>query len=215
MPRKHFIAVKHLPYHAEARSNNRDWFSIPLNMVWEIFTDYLCFISRVYNVRVHAFVLMQNHFHLIATTPQGSLSEAMNYFMRETSRVIGYESQRINHVYGGPYWWSILSSELYFAHCFKYVFRNPVAAGVVAEVQDYKFSSLSGQYGLSQLQFPIYESSISTLIPKDDKELISWLNQDPSGQASAQIAKALRLSYFAFSKERTTRHACELENKLV
>jgi len=76
------------PYHVTARCINREWFRIPLEEVWAITNDYLWVTIREFNLLVYGFVLMPNHWHLIATSPDCNLGPALNYFMRETSREI-------------------------------------------------------------------------------------------------------------------------------
>jgi REP element-mobilizing transposase RayT len=92
MPRKTLIRSSEHPYHISARCINKDWFRLPIEDIWKIFEDYLCHVSHVYDLRIHSFVLMSNHFHLLASTPQGNIDKVMNYLMREVSRNITRES---------------------------------------------------------------------------------------------------------------------------
>ncbi len=120
-------------------------------------TRQLYFVSHAFNLRVHAFVLMNNHFHLIVRTPDGNLSDAMRYFMRETSREITFVSGRINQTYGSRFHRSLLHSPLYYLHAYKYLYRNPVEAGLCELVEEYKFSSLQGLLGETWLDVPVRE----------------------------------------------------------
>ena len=135
MPRKPFIQNPEAPYHIAARSNNRDWFALPLEDVWFIMSRFLYLLHHAYGVEIYAFVLMDNHFHLLARFPLGNLVQAMQYFMRETSRCIAHESRRINHVYGGRYFRCEIGNFHYFTHTYKYIYRNPVEAKLCALVE--------------------------------------------------------------------------------
>lgn len=137
------------PYHITARCINRDWFSIDMPAVWEIMTRQLYFTNFAFNLRIHSFVLMSNHFHMIVRSPEANLSVAMSYFMRETSREITRRSHRINQTYGSRFHRSLIA--------YKYVFRNPVEAGLCNRVEDYEFSSLKGVLGERWLDVPISE----------------------------------------------------------
>jgi putative transposase len=95
---------------------------------WELFSDYLYFINKNFGIRIHSFVLMPNHFHMIARDPELNLSSAMNYFMRETSKLMASESRTINRVWGAPFHSSLIDSPLYYLHAYKYVYRNPVVS---------------------------------------------------------------------------------------
>src|SRR5579862_9917763 len=100
MPRKNTIKAANLPYHIWARSNNRDWFYLPTEKMWEICINQLFNVTIAYGLRVHAFTLMDNHYHLLASTPFSNLGSIMNYFMREVSREVNQTTGRTNHVFG-------------------------------------------------------------------------------------------------------------------
>lgn len=212
MPRKPFIIDSASPYHLVARSNNRDWFSIPLSEVWTIFSDYLSFIHFAYGVRIHAFVLMQNHFHLIARFPNGNLSSSMNYFMRETSRVIASESNRINHVFGARVFRSRLHSNLYFEHAYKYVYRNPIEAGACSRVEDYAFSTFRGLLGIDKIGIPVEEDTL--LFESGNFEShIEWLNSAPHPEAREAVRYALTRPHFKLPKMKSSKRLHWLENE--
>src|ERR1700722_3120799 len=130
MPRQIMVADPSCPYHISARSNNRDWFALPTAQVWEITGRYLYFLHHVFEVRILAFVLMSNHFHLLARFPLANISEVMQYFMRETSRCISFESNRINHVYGNRFFRSRIVGYHYFTHAYKNIHRHPFEAAL-------------------------------------------------------------------------------------
>jgi putative transposase len=122
------IRSAEFPFHITARSNNRALFPVSMPEAWELFSDYLYFINKNFGIRIHSFVLMPNHFHMIARDPELNLSSAMNYFMRETSKLMASESRTINRVWGAPFHSSLIDSPLYYLHAYKYVYRNPVVS---------------------------------------------------------------------------------------
>jgi putative transposase len=173
---------------------------MPMSEVWEILSDYLFFIHHVFKVKIHSFVLMNNHFHLILSTPESNLSEAMNYFMRETSKQFGLLSGRINQIYGGPYFWSQLKSEIYYGHAYKYVYRNPVEGGLCLNAEDYPFSTLHSLVGRSKTIIPILED---TLLFSDIDSQVLWLNKKyKSDVYKEDIKNALRKRDFRFAKDK-------------
>ncbi len=48
------------------------------------FLGYLAEGAERYRVKVHCYVLMENHFHLVVTTPEGNLSKWMHHLRRRT-----------------------------------------------------------------------------------------------------------------------------------
>lgn len=97
MPRSKAILQSDYPYSITARCINREWFNISMNRVWDIFCDELTHVNQVYNMNIHSFVLMSNHFHLITSTPEANMSQAMQQFMHRSSRALTKEGNRINH----------------------------------------------------------------------------------------------------------------------
>lgn len=179
-----------LPYHLCARSNGKDWFALETRIVWDIMSDYLHFVHHAFNVRIHSFVLMDNHFHMIASFPDGNLSAALNYLIRETSRAIGRSSNRINHVFGGRTFRSCLGDYRYFEHAYKYIYRNPVEAGLCMRVEEYPFSTLQGLLGLAHSIIPVEEDSL--IFDGNVGETLKWLNTNPSRENKDAVRRALR-----------------------
>ena len=173
MPRKRFYPTDRHPFHVTARSHNQVWFQLPMDRVWDIFSRYLYFVTLAYGVRVHAFVLMSNHFHMLISTPNANLDKAMNYFMREVSKAIGNDSGNINQTFGGPYHWSVIRNQLYYQHAYKYVYRNPVDAGMCKRAEEYKYSTLRRLLGWDHLPFPAFDNLGLITNPGEQLE---WLN---------------------------------------
>lgn len=158
-------------------------------------SHYLHFLHFAFNVKIHAFVLMANHFHLIAQFPDANMGNAMNYFMRETSRYIGSVTGRINHIYGGRYFRSQISRYDYFVTVYKYIYRNPVAANVVSRAEEYPFSTLTGLLGQQKLIIPVEED---TLLFDNPERVLRWLNDAPASSDQERVRKALRRKMFQY-----------------
>jgi hypothetical protein len=133
---------------------------------------------------------MSNHFHLIISTPDKNLDKAMNYFMRETSKIISFESGRINQVFGGPYYRSIIKDDRHYRCVYKYVYLNPVEAGIVNRAEDYRYSTLHPLLGRSFTHIPVHEDKF--LFERVDQKL-TWINKSFPRQTDRQdITHGLR-----------------------
>lgn len=168
--------------------------------VWEIFSNYLFFISYAYDVRILNFVLMNNHFHLTIHTPRANLDKAMNYFMREVSKQMTNKTQRINQTFGGPYHWCLIKKYQYLINVYKYVYRNPVEAKICTNVEDYRYSSLHGLLGQSKILFPCYDN----ILEEGIDHTLSWLNINHTKGEIKDIESGLKKSTFKFPKDRNT-----------
>jgi len=193
MSRTILFRSPNLPYHICARSSNKDWFYIPTREVWTIFSELWGRVASNFSVRIHAFVLMSNHFHALVTTPGEDLDEAMLYLMREGARAINKKAGRINHVFGAPYKWSLITHRRYYLHAVRYVYQNPVKAGIVDRVENYPFSTLSHLYSKQELPFPISDSVFDREGVMDLSlwQKIHYLNRVYSAEENDYIRRAL------------------------
>ena len=79
MPRKKLIRTDQFPYHVTTRTNNKNWFSLPLEETWNICLRSLHKANKLNKVNLHAFVLMKNHYHLLLETPEANLVTGMKW----------------------------------------------------------------------------------------------------------------------------------------
>lgn len=208
MPTKPFAVSIENPYHITGRCLNREWFALPLDTVWDILSDYLYFVSHSYNLRIHSFVLMLNHFHLLLSSPTGELSRGMQYFLSQTSRQLAKESGRINHIWGSRFYRCEITSHHYFLNAYKYNYRNPVASGTVTRVEDYRFSTLHGLLGQSKLIIPVVEDF--TLF-SDVEGTLQWLNTPVSMDHQTAVRKALTHKKFQLPRANSRVHPLEFD----
>ncbi|WP_413584123.1 transposase [Bdellovibrio sp. HCB274] len=186
------------PFQITARCRNREFFPIPMSEVWTIMEDYLFFISHAYQIEIISFVLMSNHFHLIARTPQGNLNEAMNYFMSNTSRCINEKAGAINQLWGSRYHPSLIDCDHYLMNVYKYVYRNPVEAGLSDRAENYTYSTLNLKLGRGRINFPILAD---TILNESHNFTLKWINQSVDLEQRRMIERALKRPRFAIPKK--------------
>lgn len=209
MPRKLIINTDQHPYHITARSNNREWFDLPMEICFEIFGDKLEKTKTRYQIKIHAFVLMSNHFHMIVSTPNQNIGLALRYFLTETSRGLCNESNRINHIFGGRNYKSLIATGPYYAQCLKYIYRNPVRAGIVTKVEDYPWSTISKYPNKIQELTSAIDLGHENFLPPEKIEQINWFNEAPSPLLQEELARAIRRPEFHFKPSRNTRKQIE------
>ena len=204
MPRKPLIYTHENPYHIRARSNNKEWFHLPLSDCWNIFAAGLNHIQFEYGFSTHLFVLMNNHYHLVGTcSEKHKLGEVMAWFQKYVSRKINARTGRINHIFGGSYKASLISHPAHFSAVFKYVARNPVRAGICSNVESYLFSTLNpkGSEGIALIE----AGNWAVHIPQETFEQNKWLNEPTLAELDEIIRKSLQKTVF--------RPACRVNRK--
>ena len=198
MPSKRLIRVQESPYHVTARCNNKEPFKGPLEMVWNIFTVEINEIIKKYDCKIHAFVLMPNHFHLLITTPKDDLGVIMQTFMVTVTQKINLISGRSGRVFGGRYHWSLIDDHQYYDCALKYIYRNPVKAKLSERVEDYPFSTINSVLENHFINFKIEPAvGLQGNIPHEDAQaFLLWLNQPFQGEQEGAIKKGFQKSRF-------------------
>lgn len=197
MPRSPRLYSTDHPYYITARCIHDDWFRMPVAEAWDIFSRHLFFSHFGFNARIHAFVLMDNHFHLILSTPGGNIDEVMWYLMKEVSREMTCAAGRINQTFAGPYYSCLLTASIYYQHAYKYVYRNPVESGLCKSAEFYPFSTLNSLLGQSKLLFPV---EMDKLLFDELETTLDWINQSYREHSKANVKKALKRGIFALPK---------------
>jgi REP element-mobilizing transposase RayT len=202
MPRKSLIRSKIHPYHVTARCNNREPFHNSLNVVWKIINQELAEIVEVFGCKIHAFILMPNHFHLLITTPNEDLGEVMQIFIQSITKKLNSNSRRIGRVFGARYHWSLIDHDQYYDCALKYVYRNPVKAKIIDRVEDYPYSTLKNILNQNHSQFPMHppEGHLDLVPNQDIQKFITWLNKPFIGEQDLVIKNALCKTVFSPKK---------------
>lgn len=142
------LSVAGYPHHVIQRGNNRQ--TIFLNdadrrRMLELLEEN----ARQCEVAVHAYVLMDNHFHLLLT-PQSAegLPCMMQAVGRRYVRYFNDTHGRSGTLWEGRYKSTLIETERYLLACMAYIDLNPVRAGLVAQARDYPWSSHGHYAGL-------------------------------------------------------------------
>jgi REP element-mobilizing transposase RayT len=114
---------------------------------------------ETYDVRLHSYVLMSNHFHLLVETPLGNLSEFMRHFNITYTSYFNRQHKRSGNLYQGRFKSFLIDRENYLSKVSRYIHLNPVKIKTMKSktFQDqfrylfnYKWSSLSGFANLNK-----------------------------------------------------------------
>jgi putative transposase len=135
------LTVPGYPHHIVQRGNNRQ-------AIFSDATDYELLLSlidehaRKQQVAVHGYVLMSNHFHLLATpeTLEG-IPQMMQAVGRRYVRHYNLRHARTGTLWEGRYRSTLIQAERHLLACMVYMDLNPVRAAMVADPADYSWSS--------------------------------------------------------------------------
>ena len=212
MPRAKAILQNEFPYSITARCINREWFNLPMIVVWEIFCGELTKVCEKHNLLIHSFVLMSNHFHLIASTPESNISECMQRFMHASSLKLTKQGNRINGTFAGRHYKTILHDYNYYLNAYKYIYQNPIRAGLCKNAEDYEFSTLNSLVGQSEARVPLVRDAEYCSNPIG---ILRWLNERPQELKVEAVRYALKRQYFKPKKQNNKNKAILGANDLL
>jgi REP element-mobilizing transposase RayT len=142
----------------------------PTKEDYKTFIELLEELSDLYNVKVAAYCLMPNHYHLLLQTPYANLSRAMRH-------VNGVYTQRYNraHVcdgqlFRGRYKSIIVDADSYLLELVRYIHRNPREAGLVQTVNQYPWSSHKGYLSHAKRWDWLHKDFVLSLLSKNKTE---------------------------------------------
>jgi putative transposase len=100
--------------------------------------------------RLHAYVLMGNHYHLLLETPEPNLSRGMHRINSIYSQQFNKRHDRVGHLLQGRFHAILVEKERHLVELVRYVVLNPVRAGLVDRAADWPWSSYGATAGLRQ-----------------------------------------------------------------
>ena len=141
MSRRARITLAGIPHHIIQRGNNRNpcFFS---NEDYQTYLDWLEQYAEVCECKIHAYVLMTNHVHLLATPlAAGGLGQMMRRLGQRYVQYINRRYERTGGLWEGRFKSCITAEARYVLACYRYIELNPVRAAIANHPQDYRWSS--------------------------------------------------------------------------
>ncbi len=128
-------------------SNNRDR---------EKFIQYIEYAYIKFKIKIHAYCLMSNHYHLLVETPIANLSKCMQFINSSYTSYFNTKRNRKGHLFQGRYKGILVENDSYYhlQRLSRYIHLNPVRAKLVEHPQEYQWSSY--QYYLSSKKSPLF-----------------------------------------------------------
>ena len=107
----------------------------------EKFFEYLESATERYDAVIHAFCLMDNHYHLLIETPSGNLPQIMRHINGAYTTYFNVKRARSGHLFQGRYKAILVEIDEYAKELSRYIHLNPVRAKMVKTPEEYEWSS--------------------------------------------------------------------------
>jgi putative transposase len=166
MPRRPRIQLDNVPLHIVQRGHNREAcffgeedYQSYLHWLGEALGDHEC--------RLHAYVLMTNHVHLLLTPKKAiSVPRLIMSLGRRYVQYINRTHGRTGTLWDSRYKSSVVHADSYLLTCQRYIELNPVRAAMVEDPAHYRWSSYRhnalGQANTLITPHPLYTAIAAT-----------------------------------------------------
>ena len=144
--------------------------------VFQSENDYKCFINilhealELFSLRVSAYCLMNNHYHLLVQTPGANISRCMRH-------INGVYTQRFNAQYGydgplfrGRYKAILVGEDGYLLQLVRYIHKNPLRAGIVNRLELYEWSSHRGYLSRAKKWDWLHKQFLLSMLAENSKQ---------------------------------------------
>ena len=176
----------------------------------EEFLQILNTAREIYNLTVHSFCVLDNHYHLLIETQHDNLSLAIRYVNSQYAVYFNKRMGRSGHLWQGRFKSWYIHSDDYLWLLIRYIEMNPVKIGLSEAVGEYPFSS--SYFMTHSLKSDLLTSSL--LFDKDMHDWLSPLNEkdiaaldsfasirhEKNGDSIRQYRRRLICNYFTSPK---------------
>jgi len=141
MPRKPRFYLPDNPVHIVQRGHNKNNVFFE-NEDYKVYLDWLQEGSEWYEVPIHAYALLPNEIHILASPSQKeAASRMMQYQGRRYVPYVNTAYGKTGTLWQGRYKASLIDPETYFLNCMLFIENLPVRDGLVKSAGAYKWSS--------------------------------------------------------------------------
>jgi len=151
------------------------------------FIDIIKDAAEIFNMKITAYCLMTNHYHLLVQTPDANLSRCMRH-------INGIYTQRYNArngcdgtLFRGRYKSIVVDADSYLLELVRYIHRNPLRAGIVAKLDDYEWSSHKGYVSKAKKWEWLHKNYILGIFSKNKRSQLISYKRFISSEESAEL----------------------------
>ena len=155
---------------------------------YEYFEELMCFHAKSFEITIHNYCLMSNHYHLLIEIREENLSKFMRQLNMNYSIYFNKKNKRVGHLWQGRFksWYVTDEAYLYTLMC--YIEQNPLKANMVKDIKEYPYSSY--HYFLDHKNIPeCLQNAWVTQNHRDDTEAIEAFLTQPVDRQQLQALK--------------------------
>jgi len=108
---------------------------------YSLFLDLLLEMKKKFNILIHSYCLMTNHYHILLETKEINISDAIKYLNVTYSKYFNLKYKRVGHLWQGRFKSYYLYDDAHFWIVAKYIERNPIKANMTEDINQYSHQS--------------------------------------------------------------------------
>jgi len=111
---------------------------------YENFIKILQETSESWNIKISAYCLMPNHYHLLVNTPEGNISRCMRHINGVYTQRFNRQRKTDGQLFRGRYKAVLVEADSHLLEVLRYIHRNPLRAGLAKKFDEFAWSSHRG-----------------------------------------------------------------------
>ncbi len=162
---------------------------------------FLAFLGETvpeFQLRLFAYCLMENHYHLFLQTQKANLQKAIQSLQSRYAQYVNFRYDRVGPLFQGRYNSRLVNADQYALVLTRYIHRNPLEAGLVQKLDDYLWSSYLSYSG----KLPVWNwldaswllQQFGSETDRAQQNFIQFHEQIPTHSESSVLAHAIDLT---------------------
>ena len=157
------------------------------------FESLLCYYAKFYNITIHSYSLMSNHYHLLIEINSDNLSKFMRQVNMNYAIYFNKKYKRSGHLWQGRFKSVYVTDEAYLYSLILYIEQNPIKAKKVKNIKDYKYQSLYHILNDTEYKKECLNNSYLAKNFKSKKDMLEFINTKFYKDELATLKKASNL----------------------
>jgi len=200
MARQLRIEYEHAFYHVISRGERRDNI-FTCREDKEKFLKKLAETVEKYKLYLHAYVLMDNHYHLLLETPQANLSKAMHHLNTSYANWFRFKYHLAGSVFQGRFKAILVEKDSYLQVLSAYIHLNPVRAGITKLPEEFRYSSYRAYIGKVRTPGFLYSAEIMSAFSNSPETYRRFVSSFPEAGGQLEQEEVYGLNALLGSKQ--------------
>ena len=131
---------------------------------YENFIKILQETSESWNIKISAYCLLPNHYHLLVNTPDGNISRCMRHINGVYTQRFNRQHKTDGQLFRGRYKAVLVEADSHLLEVLRYIHRNPLRAGLAKKLDEFAWSSHQGYLSAAKQWAWLHKDFLLTML---------------------------------------------------